>query len=264
MATESVSKRHGPLIERAGWAVFWNAAFFPLKALIGFASSIVIVRLLRITGYSAYNVAVALLTTLGLFADLGIERTLPRFYPEVEMRMGRRGVANLLFWVAIIKAAVLLVLVGMLIGAPNFVLNLTRSDLGPDKDLLLLAISALLVLGAASDVSIQLLYTHFRQKVTNGLDILAAVVNPTLRAAFVLIGWGVLGAVTSLLITTILSVAISVWLAVRMLINMPDEPHPDPAQVKRPSMRSLRQRLVSYASLNYLINWSVYFYDLPF
>src|SRR5438876_247411 len=157
MATESVSKRHGPLIERAGWAVFWNAAFFPLKALIGFASSIVIVRLLHIVGYSFYNVAIALLTTLGLFADLGIERTLPRFYPEVEMRLGRRGVVNLLFWVSIIKAGVLVV-----------------------------------------------------------------------------------------------------------LVDMPDEPHPDPTQVKRPSMRSLRQRLVSYARLNYLINWSVYFYDLPF
>src|SRR5438477_697386 len=214
MATDSVSKRHGPLIERAGWAVFWNAAFFPLKALIGFASSVVIVRLLRIQGYSSYNVAMALLTTLGLFADLGIERTLPRLYPEVEMRIGRRGVVNLLFWVSIIKAGVLVVLVGVLIGAPGFVLKVTNSDLGRDQNLLLLAISALLVLGAASDVSIQLLYTHFRQKVTNGLDILAAVVNPTLRAAFVLVGWGVLGAVTSLLITTILSVAISVWLAV--------------------------------------------------
>src|SRR5439155_13540211 len=138
----------------------------------------------------------------------------------VEMRMGRRGVVRLLMWVSLVKAVVLLVLVGALLAAPDFVLSITGSDLGPNRTWLLLIISALLVLGAASDVSIQLLYTHFRQKVTNGLDILAAVVNPTLRAAFVLIGWGVLGAVLSLLITTILSVAISVWLAVRMLINM--------------------------------------------
>src|SRR5438105_2606574 len=102
-----MSKRHGPLIERASWAVFWNAAFFPLKALIGFASSIIIVRLLRIEGYASYNVAMALLTTLGLFSDLGIERTLPRFYPEIEMRTGRRGVLNLLLWVSLIKGAVL-------------------------------------------------------------------------------------------------------------------------------------------------------------
>src|SRR6266542_187841 len=104
MSTQSVSRRHGPLIERAGWAMFWNAAFFPLKAFIGFASSVVIVRLLRIEGYASYNVAIALLTTLGLFADLGIERTLPRFYPEMEMRYGRRGVLSLLFWVLVIKA----------------------------------------------------------------------------------------------------------------------------------------------------------------
>lgn len=96
MATEKGTERHGPLIERAGWAVFWNAAFFPLKALIGFASSIVIVRLLRIEGFAYYNTAMALLTTLGLLVDLGIERTLPRFYPEVEMRFGRKGVVRLL------------------------------------------------------------------------------------------------------------------------------------------------------------------------
>ena len=34
--------------------------------------------------------------------------------------------------------------------------------------------------------------------------------------------------------------------------------------MKRPSTRSLRDRLISYAGLNYLINWSVYLYDLPF
>ena len=115
MATESVSKQQRPLVERAGWAVFWNAAFFPLKALIGFASSIVLVRLLRTEGFYYYNVTMALLATLGLFSDLGIERTLPRFYPEIEMRFGRRGVVRLLFWVTLVKAAVLVVLVGVLL-----------------------------------------------------------------------------------------------------------------------------------------------------
>jgi O-antigen/teichoic acid export membrane protein len=265
MATQSASTKRGPsLVERAGRAVFWNAAFFPLKALIGFGSSIVLVRLLRTEGFYYYNVTMALLATLGLFSDLGIERTLPRFYPEVEMSMGRRGVVRLLMWVSLIKAAVLLVLVGALLVAPDFVLSITGSDLGPSQTWLLLIISALLVLGAASDVSIQLLYTHFRQKVTNSLDILAAVVYPSLAALFVLLQWDVLGVVVALLITTIISVAISLWLAVDLLRSMPDEPHPDPSQVKRPSTRSLRDRLVSYAGLNYLVNWSVYLYDLPF
>jgi O-antigen/teichoic acid export membrane protein len=262
MATESVSKRHGPLIERAGWAVFWNAAFFPLKALIGFGSSIVLVRLLRTEGFYYYQVTLALLATLGLFVDLGIERTLPRFYPEIEMRFGRRGVLRLLFWVAAIKAAMLVALLAVLIGAPDFVLGLTATDLGPNKGWLLLFIGALLVLGAASDVSIQLLYTHFRQRATNSLDVLASVVYPSLAALLVVAGWGVLGAVLALLVTTIISVAISLGLARGLLRSIPDEPQA--GQVKRPSTRSLRDRLVSYAGLNYLINWSVYLYDLPF
>src|SRR5438477_12880122 len=123
MATDTTTtKRHGPLIERAGWAVFWNAAFFPLKALVGFGSSIVLVRLLRTEGFYYYNVVMALLATLGLFSDLGIERALPRFYPEVEMRLGRRGVVRLLAWVSVVKLVVLVLLVGALLIAPDFVL----------------------------------------------------------------------------------------------------------------------------------------------
>jgi O-antigen/teichoic acid export membrane protein len=244
--------------------VFWNAAFFPVKALIGFASSIVLVRLLRTEGFYYYNVTMALLATLGLFSDLGIERTLPRFYPEVEMSMGRRGVIRLLLWVSAVKALVLVVLVGALLFAPGFVLSITGSALGPNQSWLLLILSALLVLGAASDVSIQLLYTHFRQKVTNGLDILAAVVYPGLAALFVLLKWGVLGVMLALLITTVISVAISLWLAWDLLRSMPADAHPDAPAVQKPSTRSLRDRLLSYAGLNYLINWSVYFYDRPF
>src|SRR5215212_7497702 len=132
MTTQSTSKRNSqPLIERAGRAVFWNAAFFPLKALIGFASSIVLVRLLRTDGFYYYNVAMALLATLGLFSDLGIERTLPRFYPEVEMSLGRSGVIRLLTWVSLVKVTVLAVLVGALLVSPGFVLSITGSDLGP-------------------------------------------------------------------------------------------------------------------------------------
>ncbi|MDQ3930536.1 MAG: oligosaccharide flippase family protein [Chloroflexota bacterium] len=265
MASETVSKKegkHGPLVERAGWAVFWNAAFFPLKVLLGFASGIVVVRLLRIEGFALLTVTMSLLNGLGLFSDLGIERTLPRFYPEIEMRYGRRGVTRLLFWVAVVKGGVMLLLVGALAVAPSY--WIAQFNLGPNGGWLLLFVAALLVLGAASDVSVQLLYTHFRQKATNSLDVLAAVVRPTLTATLVLLGWGVLGAMLALLITTVVSVAISLWLAWRLLRMMPEEPAANAAAVKRPSTRPIRQRLISFAGLNYLMNWTVYLYDLPF
>jgi O-antigen/teichoic acid export membrane protein len=262
MAAESKRQSSRPLVEKAGWAVFWNAAFFPIKILVPFVSSVIVVRSLRGEGFAILSLATALLTFLGLFADLGIERTLPRFYPEIEMRYGRRGTIRLLFMVALIKGAVLFLLIGALALFPDY--WITTFNLGESGGLLLLFIAMLLVLGAASDVSVQFLYAHFRQKITNSLDVLAAVVYPTLTAFLVLAGWSVLGAILALLITTILSVGLALWQVLRLLRDMPQEPHHKASEVRIPSNRPLRQRLVSFAGLNYLINWTVYLYDLPF
>lgn len=242
--------------------MFWNIAFFPIKALLQLLAGIVAVRLLRADGFALLSVTLAMLDTLGLFSDLGIERTLPRFYPEVEMRDGRRGVLNLIFRLSMVKAVVLLILIVVLAAAPQYWIQ--QFGLGPDGGWLLLMIAVLLVLGAASDISRQFLFTHFRQKSTNALDVLAVVAYPTLTALFVIIGWGVLGALLALLITTVLSVAISVWLAVRILSEDSHAAAPGTSEVKTPSSRPLRERIFSFAALNYLINWSVYLYDLDF
>lgn len=251
-----------PLTERAGLAAFWNAAFFPLKMLVAFGASIITVRLLRNEGWALYLLVTSLLTWFGLIVDLGIERALPRFYPEIEMRYGRRGILRLLFWVSVVKGAVLLVLILALAVAPDF--WITTFHLGDQGGLFLLMIAVLLVLGALSDISIQILYTHFRQKITNSLDIIASVAFPVLSSLFVLIGWGALGMMLALLITTVVSVALSVWQAGVMLATLDPEPHPKAAEVKRPSTKPLRDRIVNFAGLNYLINWTVNLYDLPF
>ena len=261
MAAEGNRQKSRTLVERAGWAVFWNAAFFPLKILVPFISSVIVVRSLRGEGFAILSLATALLTFLGLFADLGIERTLPRFYPEIEMMYGRRGTVRLLLMVTLIKGAVLLLLIGALTVFPDYWIQ--TFGLGEWGGWLLLLIAMLLVLGAASDVSVQFLYAHFRQKVTNSLDVLAAVVYPTLTALLVLAGWNVLGAMLALLITTILSVALALWQVWRLLREMPQEPQLS-RKVNIPSTRPLRERLISFAGLNYLINWTVYLYDLPF
>jgi O-antigen/teichoic acid export membrane protein len=259
---QGVSAKNKPLVERAGGAVFWNVAFFPLKVLIPLLAGIVVVRQLRAEGFALYNVTLALLNTLGLFSDFGIERTLPRFYPEIEMRFGRRGIVRFLMWITLIKGIALLALVAALaIGADYWI---RQFDLGQDGGWLLAMVAVLLVLGAASDVSIQLLYTHFKQKVTNALDILVAVARPSLTALFILVGWGALGAILALLLTTIVAVVLSLWQAWLLLKIIPEEPHRKAAGVKRPSERSLRDRIVSFAGLNYLVNWSVYLYDRDF
>jgi O-antigen/teichoic acid export membrane protein len=257
------TKTARPLVERAGRAAFFNAIFFPVKVLIGFVASVVVVRGLRTEGFYVLSIVTGFLSFLGLLSDLGIERTLPRFYPEIEMRYGRRGVVRLLLWVALIKGAALLLLLALLVLARDF--WIAQFKLGENGNILLVIVGVLLLLGAVSDVTISFLYTHFRQRATNLLSILASIVNPSLTAAFILLGWGVFGPLVALVITTIISSMISLTLAVRMLRTLADEGGGEGGkEIKTPSRRSLRDRLVSFSGLNYLINWTAFLYDLPF
>jgi O-antigen/teichoic acid export membrane protein len=68
----------------------------------------------------------------------------------------------------------------------------------------------------------------------------------------------------ALLITTIVSVALSLWQAWKMLAELDPDPHEKAAEVKLPSTRPLRDRIAGFAGLNYLINWTVNLYDFPF
>jgi O-antigen/teichoic acid export membrane protein len=242
--------------------VFWNIAFFPLKVIIPLLSGVVVVRMLRAEGFAVYVTSLALLDTLGLFSDFGIERALPRFLPEVELRRGRSGVVQMLGNISLAKGAVLLLIVVALAVAPGYWIE--QFNLGENGTWILMIIGALLVLGAMSDVTIQVLYTHFRQRATNTLDIMVAIVRPSLTAGFVLLGLGVMGALLALLVATVLAVAISLYLCVQLVRSMSEEPDPKAAQVRTPSTQPLARRFTSFAALNYLINWSVYLYDLDF
>lgn len=259
-----------PLVERAGRAAFWNAVFFPIKVLIAFASSIIVVRLLGKENFYLYTITTALLTTLGLFSDLGIERAMQRLYPQIEMAYGRLGVVRFLLWISLVKGCALLVFILALAVAPGFWIGLF--NLGPGGGWLLLLVGVLLVLGAASDVSVQFIYTHFRLKATNLLSILAAIVYPTLTSLFVIIGWGAVAPLVALLITTLISVSFSLVLAWRLVVALPEEPAPGARTQKaegslensKLAKRSLRARFASIAGLDYMINWTVFLYDLPF
>ena len=87
--------------------MFWNVAFFPLKLIIPFLAGIVLVRELRAEGFAVYGLSLALLDFLGLFSDFGIDRTLPRYLPEVELKYGRQGITRLMSGVTGIKGVVL-------------------------------------------------------------------------------------------------------------------------------------------------------------
>lgn len=277
-------RRDGTLVERATLAAFWNAAFLPLKLIVKLLASIVVVRVLTRADFTVVTQLQALLGTLGMISDLGLERALPRFIPEFEMADGRAGLSRLLRNVSLVKALTMVPFVLSLVLFPDFFTTQFHIETasarimgqrGPDYDPFLLGmIAAMLVLGAASDVSIQVLYAYFRQKMTNALDILNALLIPGLQALLVgVFKLSVFGALVALLVGTAVSVVLSLRLMFRALgderlglrkvTHRPPkaEPAPNGRTPRRPSTRSVWQRFTAYSAMMYVMTLSSALYD---
>ncbi|HEX2916629.1 MAG TPA: oligosaccharide flippase family protein [Chloroflexia bacterium] len=198
---------------RAGWALIWNIAFLPLKAGLSLFVALVIVKLFPRDRYVVLATITAIQSTLGLFVDLGIERALPRFVGQIEKQLGRGALRRFIVTVTIVKLAVLAVLISLMaLLSDSFIRWFNLSDNGP---LYLSMVAVLLVLGALYDICTNVLYSFFKQKVTNLLDIVVTVLNPLLTLALII--WPfhleVYGVILALLITTVISVVIAGWQA---------------------------------------------------
>jgi O-antigen/teichoic acid export membrane protein len=88
-------------------ATAWNAVLLPVRVLVALAASVVYYRLLSLEQVGLLFLVTSLAASFGLHADLGMEKALPRFLPEVEERAGRRGVRGLLRRVIGVKLLIL-------------------------------------------------------------------------------------------------------------------------------------------------------------
>jgi len=191
----SAAPQATPLGHRVSRAMVWNTALFPLKFAIALGSGIILVRLLNKHDYAVYSLVLWVAALIGTMVDLGMERSVGRFAPEIESRTGRTGLEKFfaaLFAVKLVVIAPVLIAFAL---APDFFIHALA--LGDDGDILLWGIAALVLLGAVSDVFIQFLYTHFRQVATNLLDIVATLLQPLLIIALVYVGYGVVGVVAA-------------------------------------------------------------------
>ncbi len=265
--------------KRAGWALFWNIVFLPLKAGLSLFVALIIVKLFPRTQYVSLAAVTAMLATLGMLVDLGIERALPRFVGQVERELGRGALRRFLTTITILKLALLaIMIVGMVATADSLI---EWFGLGKYGRLYLALICVLLVLGAIYDICTQVLYSFFKQKITNVMDIVVTVLNPLLTLA--LIVWPfhleVMGVILALLITTTISVGIAgwqAWLASQEAaeiarqereLSAANEPAPlKGAETTAPPRRkeNIWRRFTKYAALMYFFNISAWFYDAPF
>lgn len=207
------------LTQRVSHAMVWNSALFPIKFLMALGSGIILVRVLNKHDYAQYSLILWTASLIGSYVDLGMERSVARFTPEIEAHTGRRGLERFFAILFGCKFLIILPLLFAFALAPAFFVRALA--LGDDGEILLTGIAALVLLGAISDVFIQFLYTHFKQIATNLLDIVASLVQPLMVLGAAVAGAGVIGIVTALVLSTALLDVLAAWRARTLVHEIP-------------------------------------------
>ena len=264
------------LAQTASRAMVWNTLLFPIKFVVSIASSIVLANLLPDrTDYGLVAFVSTIASTIGLYADLGIERSLPRFVPEVERSGGSTLVRRFLWQIVALKLAVMSLLVAVLLLFSGPLLGWLANDqkqetvalLNQLGSLVILTVCGMLVLGALFDTFMQFLLSYFKQRAWNIITIAATMLQPALIILFFSLGQA---KVEFVLLAMVLTPLISVLLAGRQALRLASSEAAlraggATALGKAVSLTAdFRARFLRYSAISYFMNISVYFYTLPF
>jgi O-antigen/teichoic acid export membrane protein len=252
------------LSERVAGAIFWNTVAFPIKAAIKFLAGLVLLWALLPEGYGLFQAAVgAVVATVWTFTGLGISASILKFVPEVMERQGRVGVARFLRQLFAIRLGFLFVVVLALNVFSADVLGLLLDQAGgeyartlrADGLFLLRTASAIVLMRAATDTCARTLVAYFKQKTTNSLDIVSALVQPVLTVLLVPawgLGLGIRGAALAILIGSAVDLLLALFAVRRALQHLPGDDRPIIA------IERLWQRFSSSALMNYVMDQSVF------
>jgi O-antigen/teichoic acid export membrane protein len=248
-------------------AMLWNAVLQPARLLAVLISSLVLINGLAREAYGMAAILGALAGLLGLVADIGVERALVKFLPEIEERHGREGVRRALQLVIWQKLAVLALIVAAAFALREPFFAYWRGKI-TDPALLALfneyrwaffgALMALIVFGALFDVYMQALVAYFRQRAWASITVVQMLLRPLLLAGVVLIGWGVLGVLGALVAIPVIVLGLAAWQATTLRRTLATRPTKAAAGARLPA------RFLAYCALSFWIQLTEYFYSLEF
>lgn len=262
----------------------WNTLTAPVKMLVEIITNLIILNILTPPQFGVLRLVTSAAATLGVWVDLGIDRALPRFIPELEQERGREAVRRFMLAVFAVKALLLaLASVLFLLFSQRFIAFLLagvqelpeRVDpaarLALQEEVLRLAplmigtVLALVILGSLYDGLMAYLVSYFRQRAWNLITILGDIMQPTLTAVLVLAGYGIAGVLVAVVLTPVLSVGIAGWQTWQGLHS--NEPHAQPPLF--PSQFSRRnaplwRRFATYTGMSNLLNLGDYFTSWQF
>jgi len=277
-------------------ATLWNTLLFPARLLVGLVASVIYYQKLSLDQVGVLFLLTSLATTIGLYADLGIERTLPRFLPEVERDAGRAGVQRLMARVIRLKLVVLLVLTAGLAAFAGPIARglaaderkeiaalearqadggLSGSEAGDVEKriaakravigeietragLFVGAVALLLLLGAVFDVYMQFLTAYLKQRSWNLITLASTLLQPLLVSAFILAGGRIAGVLLGLVLAPFVSVLLARWQVGRATREL------TPTAGAATEDPSLPRRFTRFAAVNYLMQVTTWMYDLQF
>ncbi len=248
-------------------AMLWNAVLQPARLVAGLVSFTVVANVLTRDAYGTIAILGAMATLLGLVADIGVERGLVKFLPEIEDRYGSAGVARTIRLVIWQKLAVLVLVVALALTLHERFFTFWRQSV-KEGDLLELldryrwaffaALMALVVFGALFDVYMQALVAYFQQRAWNSITIVTTVLKPLLLAGVVLAGWGVLGAIGAMVAIPVVATALAAWQAATVRRRLADRPTQTAEGARLPA------RFLAYCGLSFWLQLTEYFYSLDF
>lgn len=265
--TPAQSSRAPSLTQQVSRAVAWNALLGPLKMVAELISTLIKFNILSPSEAGLIRLISSAASSLGTWTDLGIDRSLPRFIPELDQTGGRAGVRRFMNQIFAIKG---LLIVGFLLFIAFFgdqadKLNLgteaERIALGLEGNLLWLSIatvSVIVVLGSLYDGLMAYLISFFHQKAWNLIALVSGLALPIVSAILIIMGFRVYGVLVAMILAQIVGVGLALWQVRRAMRQAAETPvakasdNPKLEQEKRPFWA----RFVLYTGMSHLLNIS--------
>ncbi|NJO06369.1 MAG: oligosaccharide flippase family protein [Chloroflexaceae bacterium] len=271
----------GSLGRQVSRAMAWNTLTAPLKTAVELATNLIILNVLTLPQFGVLRLVTSAAATLGIWVDLGIDRALPRFIPELQQERGQAAVRRFMQIIFLVKALLLTLMSGLfLLFSERFVAFLldgvaqlperidAAAQLALTNEMLRLAplmvgaVLALVILGSLYDGLMAYLVSYFRQRAWNLITIMGDIVQPTLTAVLVLAGYGIGGVLVAIVATPVLSVLVAGWQVLSSLGSAPtpaaSTAAPAPPE-DAPANNTLWRRFAVYTGMSNVLNLSDYF-----
>jgi O-antigen/teichoic acid export membrane protein len=199
------------LAAEASRALLWNVALIPLQAVVALTASAVVARRLTVEHYALYGLAMATLTSLLLWSDLGLMPMVSRYVPVLR---GAGGGVLSRFLRQVTAARVVALALAIAAFAAAWRWPVLRRMLPFEGPGLALILAALMAQGVAR------LHEYFlsgllERRSVGLIRIAVGLAHPLLVIAAVAAGGGVNGILAAVCAASLLDVSLFAWAAVR-------------------------------------------------